>query len=212
MPVTDVHTNSLATSTYLSGYYMKHAIPPEKVIAVLNNAGISFVLVGLHGIGGWMKKPRATEDVDVVVAAKHLKKAVKALLSTFPQLEARDLEVVTRLVDREAQNVAVDVIKPTQPLFRAIFKHTHSVRTEAQSYRIPSLEMALALKFAPMVSLTRDDLDKHQDVHDFGYIARTNPDINFAKLAELGDLVYPGGGQEIVEKVRQVRAGEKLTL
>jgi hypothetical protein len=28
----------------------------------------------------------------------------------------------------------------------------------------------------------------------------------------LADLVYAGGGKEIVEKVRQVRAGEKLNL
>ena len=33
-----------------------------------------------------------------------------------------------------------------------------------------------------------------------------------AKLEELGDLVYPGGGKEILERVRQVRAREKLTL
>jgi len=43
-------------------------------------------------------------------------------------------------------------------------------------------------------------------------VVKRNPEIDLEKLAELGDLVYPGGGKEIVEKVRQVRAGEKLIL
>jgi hypothetical protein len=43
-------------------------------------------------------------------------------------------------------------------------------------------------------------------------IIDSNPNIDLEKLAELGDLVYPGGGKEIVEKVRQVRTGEKLML
>jgi hypothetical protein len=39
-----------------------------------------------------------------------------------------------------------------------------------------------------------------------------NSDIDLEKLATFGELVYPGGGKEIVEKVRQVRNNEKLTL
>jgi hypothetical protein len=43
-------------------------------------------------------------------------------------------------------------------------------------------------------------------------MVQSNPEIDLKKLATLGDLVYPEGGQEIIEKVRQVRAGEKLKL
>jgi hypothetical protein len=191
---------------------MEHAVSPYEVIAALNEAGVSFVLVGAYGLGGWIGKPRATEDVDVIVAAKHLKKAIKVLLAAFPHLEVDDLPVVTRLRDRASKAVAIDVMKPNQQLFRAAFKHTRAITSEGQTYRIPSLEMALAMKFAPMVSLYRRDLDKYQDAHDFGHMVLANPDIDLEKLAELGDLVYPGGGQEIVEKVGQVRAGETLKL
>ena len=39
---------------------------------------------------------------------------------------------------------------------------------EGQHYLIPSLEMALAMKFVPMVSPNRQDLEgKYQDAHDF---------------------------------------------
>jgi hypothetical protein len=212
MIVQDVHAHSLAKATLLSGFQMARAIPPSDVIAVLQKAGVSFVLVGAYGLGGWIKKPRATEDVDVIVAARHHKKAIKALLAAFARLEADDLPVVTRLRDRETHEVAIDVMKPNQQLFREVFKHTHTVSSEGQTFRIPSLEMALAMKFAPMISLHRRDADKLLDAHDFMYLVEANPQIDLKKLSELGDLVYAGGGKELIEKVRQARAGEKLNL
>jgi hypothetical protein len=68
------------------------------------------------------------------------------------------------------------------------------------------------LKFCPMISLTRAAEDKHQDAHDFILMVKKNAEIDLEKLRELGDLVYPGGGKEIIELVRKVRAGEKLVL
>jgi hypothetical protein len=212
MSIADVHNQSLAISSRLSGYYVANAILPIDVIRTLNAAGVQFMLIGAHGIGGWMQKPRATEDVEVVVASRHHKKAIRALLATFPDLEEDDHPAVTRLRDRPTRQVLIDVVKPTQQLYRDALKHTRTVELEGEAYKIPSLEMALAMKFAPMISPHRADIDKYQDAHDFGRMVFANPDIDLKKLAQLGDLVYPEGGKEIVEKVRQVRAGEKLNL
>jgi hypothetical protein len=63
-----------------------------------------------------------------------------------------------------------------------------------------------------MVSLTRADRDKFQDVRDFTYLVDNYPNIDLAKLHLLVPLVYNGGAVENVEKVRQLRAGEKLVL
>ena len=93
-------------------------IAPLDVIRVLNRAKISFVLVGFHGVGAWMDKPRATEDVDVIVASRHHKKAIQALRKAFPRLAQEDYPVVTRFRDPETRKVAIDVIKPNQQLFR----------------------------------------------------------------------------------------------
>jgi predicted nucleotidyltransferase len=212
MNLQSIHKDSLATSTALSGYYVENFIAPHDVIRILNNAAVRFMLVGAHGVGGWLQKPRASEDVDVLVAARSHKKAIKALTEAFPQLEVDDHPVVTRLRHRDTQKVIIDVMKPNQQLFREALKHTYTVQADGQSYQIPSLEMALAMKFAPMISLHRSDEDKFIDAHDFIYIVKANPDIDLEKLAQLGELVYPGGGEEIVEKVRQVRAGERLNL
>src|SRR5436190_678827 len=113
---TDIHGSSLAKSTALSGFLVVRAIPPLEVIAVLNDVRANFILIGAYGLAGWMKRARATEDVDVVVASRHHKKALKALLAAFPHLEADDQEVVTRLRDRETRDVAVDLVKPNQPI------------------------------------------------------------------------------------------------
>jgi hypothetical protein len=248
MPVKfrDIHVQSLATSSALSEYYVPNLITPLQVIRVLNAAKVRFMLLGAHGLGGWMGKPRATEDVDVLVGTRGHKKAVRALLTAFPHLQAEDHEVVTRLRDPETGTIVIDVRRTNQPLYRdalihvpsgsvpfsagkpqeprlwassdatvtpgACIKHAHTVESGGQRYQIPSLELALATKFAAMISLTRADRDKFQDVRDFMYIVDMNPNIDLEKLHALGQLVYIGGGDEIVEKVRQVRAGEKLVL
>jgi hypothetical protein len=208
----DPHALGLFKSSKLSGLYVPHFIRPEEVIGVLNAAKVSFTLVGAHGLGGWTGKPRATEDVDVIVVQRHVKKAVAALTAAFPNLGVDDQPAVVRLRDRGTGAIAIDVMKPNQAIIHAALKHTHTVRSGRMSYKVPSLEMALALKFAPMVSLNRSDLDKQQDAVDFGRMVVNNTKLDLDQLATLGDFVYPGGGKEIVEFVRRVRAGEQLIL
>jgi hypothetical protein len=214
MPVQarDIHGQSLATSSALSEYYVPNLITPLEVIRVLNAARVKFMLLGAHGIGGWTREPRATKDVDVLVAARGQKKAVAALIAAFPYLQTEDNEVVTRLRDPETATVVIDVMKPNQPLYRDALKHTHPAESGGQQYQIPSMELALAMKFSAMISLTRSEDKKLYDAGDFIRIVKANPDINLEKLHILGQLVFNGGGAEVVEKVRHVRAGEKLTL
>ena len=105
MNVQDIHVQSLATSAELSSYSVANSIPPLDVISVLNDAGISFVLVGAYGLSGWMDEPRATQDVDFIVALRQIRKAVNALLAAFDNLQAEDLPVVVGLVDRQTQRL-----------------------------------------------------------------------------------------------------------
>ncbi len=212
MTIQALQSRCLKDSTTLSKWYLKNMIEPAQVIRVLNANEISFVLVGLHGLSAWMREPRGTKDVDVIVAARQVKKAVRALLDAFPTLEAVDLEVVTRLKEKQSGDVLIDVMKPNQQPARSVFKNCVDVKERGQAYRIPTLEMALVLKFAPMISLNRADEDKFQDAHDFIRMVKNNEEINLESIEKLGDLVYNGGGKEILELVRRVRAGEKLEL
>lgn len=206
-----LHARSAREIAQLTGFWVKNVISHQDVVSVLNRSKVSFVLVGLYGLMAWIKETRATQDMDVIVAAKHHKKAVQALLRAFPHLEVDDQEVVARLRNPETGTVVIDVMKPNLS-YRAAFKHTHAVKSWGQSYRIPTLEMALAMKFAPLVSLVRQDEDNYQDAPDFILMVKANPEIDLTKLESRGELVYPGGGKETLEMVRKVRAGEKLTI
>lgn len=212
MTAQELLERNVAKSGILSKYQMPQVIPLPDVLRVLNKGKISYVLVGAHGLASWRGKPRATEDVDVIVAAKHVKKATQLLLDAFPHLEAVDLPVVVRLRERESKDASIDIMKPLQSPHRDVFKHAHKLMVDGQACRIPCLEMAIVMKFAPMISMYRADKDKYQDAHDFLAMIGANPEIDMKKLSEFGDLVYPGGGAEVVELVRRARSGEKLNL
>jgi hypothetical protein len=190
---------------------VKNVISPLDVIKVLNGNRVSFVLVGAHGLAGWMKKPRATQDVDVVVAERQVKKATRVLLDTFSGLEAEDQDVVVRLKDSEDGTVRIDLMRPRE-LYRGVFQHTHPVSEGGEEYRVPSLEMALAMKFAAMTSPNRPLEKTYQDAHDFIVIAKENLTADDETLRQLGERVYSGGGEDLLDMLRKARAGERLIL
>lgn len=191
---------------------MPSTIPLVDVIRVLNKAKVSYVLVGAHGLASWRGKPRATEDVDVVVNAKHLRKAVKALVEAFPTLEPVDLPVVIRLRDRGTHDVLIDIMKPVQQPYREVFRHTHPLQIEGEAVRVPSAEMAIVMKFSAMASLYRSAENKHQDAHDFILMVKGNHDLDEEEMRMLASLIYPDGGKDLLELVRKARAGETLIL
>ena len=189
---------------------MPQFIQPKEVIRILNAAKISFTLVGARGLAGWTQKPRATEDVDVVVTARHIKKARAALTTAFPHLHVIDAPLVVRLKDGKMGPAAVRLLKPAPLLLRAALRNTRTVRSERHQYKVPSLEMALALIFDRLVSPYRDDVDKILDAEEFGQMVRHHRVINWHRLSALGGLVFFGGGGNLIATVRRVQAGEQL--
>jgi len=212
MPVKDIHAHTFAKSSILSSYQMPRVIPPIELIRVLNRAKISFVLVGAYGLAGWRKETRTTEDVDVVVAGRQVKKAVQVLLAAFPHLEPVDLPVVVRLRERDTEDVLIYVMKPVQQPYTPVFKHTHTLNAEGEPYRVPTLEMAVVMKFSAMLSLTRAPEDRYRDAHDFMRMVKHNPQLNQDQAAELATAMYPDGGGRMRELIRKTLANETLSL
>lgn len=209
--VEDVDSRYLRKTVALSIEQGAAMLSPLEVVRLLNAEKISFVLVGAHGLAGWMKKPRATQDVDVVIANRHVRKATRALLTAYPQLEAHEEEVVVRLRDRTSGDVVIDLIKQRE-LYRSAFQYTRPIALGKQACRVPTLEMALAMKFAAMISPNRPVEKSYQDAHDFIVIAKENPETDEDVLRELGELIYGGGGEALLEALRKARAGERLEL
>jgi len=182
-------------------------IGPSDVARVLNAAKVKFVLVGAHAISGYTGRPRATLDVDVISDAP--KKAMNALSAAFPDLEVQDHPVVIRFLRDKRE--AIDVIKASSsPLFRRILKATRTVHIGGEPVPVPILEAALAAKFAAMVSPTRKVTDRVQDGVDFARAVEMSKRLDLKLLEELGQLVYDGGGREILKLVQDAKAGRRL--
>src|SRR5687767_13211409 len=95
-----VHAEALRTSTRLTGLFYDMYRPgvsyvdAKKVVRLLREANVRFILMGTHGIGGWRSQARATQDVDLLVTKKDHAKAVRVLREAFPKLSVEDTPVV----------------------------------------------------------------------------------------------------------------------
>jgi predicted nucleotidyltransferase len=177
------------------------------VARVLRTAGVTYVVVGDHAANGYTGKPRTTVDVDVIV--QFPQKAAKAVAAAFPHLTMHDTAVVIRFMDEERE--AIDLMKPSSsPLWAALLKQNREVEVDGIPVTIPLLEGMLAAKFAAMSSLNRGHGDKLIDAGDFTHIVEANATIDLDLLAELGELVFSGGGPFIRRLVGDVRAGRRL--
>jgi hypothetical protein len=183
------------------------AISPVEVARVLRQAGVNHVIVGAHAANGYTGKPRATVDVDVIV--QHPKKAAAAVAAAFPSLHMHDLPVVTRFMRDDIE--AIDLMKPVgSPLWPRLLKENRQVLIDGENITIPTLEGALAAKFAAMMSLNRKMLDKQQDGIDFARMIEANAEVNLGSVAELAELVFAGGGAFILKLIEDARAGRRL--
>ncbi len=185
-------------------------LEPRDVIVCLRKAKIPFMAMGLYGIAGWLKEPRTTEDFDVLVAMKDVKRATKAICASFPFLVARDSAVVVGL--EKDGKALLDIMKPHHPLFKAALKNTCDGILGGLKISVPVKEMALALKFFSMTSSGRQQDDQFQDAHDFINVVKNNKPFNLEQLAEWGELAYAGGGADLVRCVDDVSAGRRLEI
>jgi hypothetical protein len=184
-------------------------IDPLEVVEVLKQADVRFVLIGAHGIGGWMNQARATRDVDVVVRKADHKKALKALRQKFPALVVDEQTVVTRLLDPESGEPVVDLMRPVN-LFAHVFDN--SMLTDA-GHHVPSAEMAIASKFSALVSRNRPEEKLYLDASDFIQMVKRNHErLDRDRLRQLGDAVCPDGGVELSQRVDNVLAGRRLKI
>jgi len=210
------HLEALHTSSKLTRWFRKDRelevinVTPENVIAALNRAGIRPVLLGTYGIGGYRSEARATEDVDVLVNKRDVRKAVRVLEQEFPDLEIEDNPVVARFRNAVTQKIVLDVLKPTSQAMQAVFRNTVAV---GKTHRIPTLEMALVTKYLAMKGPTRRRDKKLIDAGDFtNLVLHNRAAIDMKKLKRLGDTVSPGEGAKILRLIEDIDAGRSIQV
>ena len=182
-------------------------ISPADVARVLSAAGVRYVIVGAHASNGYTGRPRATIDVDVIV--QFPKKAAEAIAAAYPDLQVQDTPVVTRFMKGEDE--AIDLMKPGgSPLWGRLLQDSREISIGAQRVHIPTLEGVLEAKFAAMSSPHRRQGDKLIDAGDFVRVIEANNTIDSDVLAELGELVFSGGGAHLNKLVADARAGRRI--
>lgn len=206
------HTRGIDTATLLTTRYRHDHrsdsmdVTPRQVMDVLVSAGIRrWVLMGLYGYVGYLAQPRATQDVDVMVSDNELEAAATALSRRWPELNVERFEIVLRFLDPGEVSIdgqvkqVIDLMRPTNGCHEAILAEHHRL-DPTSGHRIPTLEAAMAAKYAALVSPHRHWDRKQQDAVDLRGLVLPNQDsIDRDRLRELGELVFPGGGDELLE-------------
>jgi hypothetical protein len=191
----------------------------DKIIATLLKKKIPFVLTGAHGIATWTGRPRSTHDIDILVkSGRNYVRAVNAMKQLYPELEMRTLfGVAAFFVPGETESV-IDVTYPHRLDIAQTLETAMWADVEGTRIRIPRLEPALANKYGASLALNRDAGKRGQDMVDFYTMVKHSLDegrepIDLDRLAELGELVRPGGGgKEILRLVAEAKAGQVPNL
>ncbi len=191
----------------------------RQILQTLTDKKIPFVLTGAQALGGWTGRPRATKDVDLLVKpGRNLTRAVNDIKALYPHLEVREFAGVVGFFVPGEKDSVIDVTYPHRPDLAETLANPVWVEDGGLRYRIPALEAALANKYGAMLTPTRNLGKRMIDVGDFTNMVLHSLDegqrpIDPARLSELGEKVWPGGGgQEILHLVELVKAGRSFNL
>lgn len=219
------HAYGVRVSSRLTSDYRKRLkrgivdVTPEEVIEVMRQAKVkSWVLMGLHGYVGYLPMPRATQDVDVMVPYSQKKRAADAIAARWPMLTRHDLPQVVRFLDSTdldpegKPKPVVDVMLPWGKFQETILKE-YVLTDESTGSRYPTLEAALASKYAALVSPFRSREKKEYDAGDFRRIVRANHSrIDEPILRKLADQIWEKGGDEIAHFVQLTLSDQALPI
>ena len=185
-------------------------IAPADVIAVLNEAGVRFVLMGNYGITGWRGEPRATEDVDILVRTRDHRKAVRAIHEAFPAIASSGLAVVTRFLDpRQAIPADRSDEAESSRCSRSPSGRRSSSRKATVSRTWSSPWPASSRRWCPP---NRADEKKYLDAADFISIVENNPPAIRAGPVEASweRESIQAAAPRFMQLVEDVKAGRRL--
>lgn len=194
-------------------------VTPEQVIEVMIGAKIkNWCLMGLHGYVGYLPMPRATQDVDVMVPYSQKQKAAKAVETQWPMLTRVDLSQVVRFLDPTdldsdgRPKPVVDVMLPWGK-FQETILEKHVIVDEKTGSRYPTVEAALASKYAALISPNRSREKKEQDAVDFRRIIRANHQkLDREILQALGNEIWENGGEDLMKFIELTLQDKPLPI
>ena len=207
--------DNLEKSYELSSQQVEDAVNPLEV-ALFEKEKMTYVLIGGHMLSYYTGTARATVGVDFIIGWSDFERARKTIQKAYSQFKQND-KVYHITYDSKKSTVGdlerIDLVKDGFPLFRAVVeKYSVEIRKGNQAIKIPTIEAAIALKFAAAISPNRGDENKPVDNADLMRLIRSTLKLDQKALAALGDLVYKGGGKELASIVDDIRKGKAVSL
>lgn len=185
---------------------------PEKVLDFFNRleqAGIDWVMVGAEAVNLYLKRPRATMDVDIVVRTAHVRRVKKIVRDMCEVM--KDTEVHFKaLLSPDPMRLELDVIKSqSHELFEAALEN----QVVREGVRVPRVEALLALKYLSAVSPWRARSDKLQDITDFMRAYRDNQSrIDRQLLIDLASRAHKGARKEFEHFLDAIEKNKPITI
>jgi hypothetical protein len=206
---------NLQKSFELSSQQTEDVVNPLEVAAIFEDQKFSYVLIGGHMLSFYTGIARATVDVDFIIGNADFARASKAINKSYQQFKETDrvyhvtYDTKKNVVDPER----IDLIKDVFPLFREVVKqYSVTLREGKSTVKIPTIEAAIALKFAASISPNRGDENKPIDNADLLRLIKSTTKFDEKALLALGELVYTGGGKELVSVVNDMKSGKSVSL
>lgn len=177
----------------------------KMVVRCFEEVGVKWCLVGAHAYGIYVE-PRATADFDFVVDDRKLKKTLAVLERDLGDLGIIDIGAAVRLT-----TISVDLIRSSSA---ELFKVALAMSTDVGAWRVPPVEVLIALKFFSATAHWRGRDRRAQDTLDLVRLYKSSdPDELDRKLMRtLAAMVYPGAEREFEELVRKIDQDEPITV
>ena len=178
------------------------------VSKILTQSGIRSVMIGGLVVGCHSGRPRATQDIDVIVDVLEIPKKVIDQLGALvgsKKLERHPSFISfmkkTALGDREV----LDIITSKAGSYGMVFDNCMKLSISGSDIYIPSAEMMVVLKYTAAVNPIRQKAKQAQDWADIYAILDANSKISVYTVSYLADLVVPGWGEDLVNKIQSHR-------
>ncbi len=176
----------------------------RRTIATIERAGATWVVVGAEAVNVYVG-PRATEDVDIVVAGGRFTHTIEEMRKEFENPQEVDISAAVRF-----PTIGIDLVRSTT---HALFRIALERAVEKGSVRVPPPEVLLALKFLSCISPWRADVDRKQDALDLIRLYQTvAPRLDRAEATRLAAMAYPGAEREFTALLDKIDRGEEVRI
>ncbi len=206
------NSEKLIESYEISKQSIDGVINPLEVIQLFEKHQIEYMLVGGHMLAYHTDNPRATVDVDFIIAKKDFKQAVSIINNVYPNLILNDKNHHITFDDKNdtsKHSERIDLIKDEFPLFKLVLK---SIQNTNEEIKIPILEAAIVLKFAACISPNRPEEDKLVDQADLIQLIKSNNNLNKKIVSTLSESIYTGGSNELMQVIEDVLNNKAINL